>query len=538
MLPEFEEMIVCHALLRGSHTEEILDDLQKLAWIRFKSNTTESHLKRSSETAYEIANRFVTTRLSDTSDIEHYVSLLCAVAGISACLTWDRHLVRELMTDMLPRVLRCLNSRDWIEERSVHKAYMNCSYAYNEHKHDMKVEINRHLRELMNEKGLTDLCTSGNCQVSDNVGVKPTIMIMYEQFTCRHSTFRTHSAAVSALRSKFRVVGVGIKGATDEVSEKTFDECIEVADAGAVSVIRELATQLKPLVVFYIGVGLRVHTVFLSNIRLAPVQLVGVGHGASTFSEQIDGFVVEEDLIGNKACFSERVYAVPKGSMPFVPPAGVKYQAPERLPFDVRRQKFPQDPLSVRVAVCASVMKINPVFLETLVEIQRRSQENVQFCFYTAEPYGLVFCYVQKSILDFLPGSEVNTNMKIQEYQKALNGCDMFVSPFPYGNMNGVVDTARQGLPGVCMTGPEIHASIDGGLFRRVGLPEELIAGDTESYITATVRLVNDTKWREELQQQLLHSNIEHKLFSGEPEKFVETIWQIACGEQKKNEHV
>ncbi|ENZ1913873.1 cobalt ABC transporter permease, partial [Salmonella enterica] len=180
-------------------------------------------------------------------------------------------------------------------------------------------------------------------------------------------------------------------------------------------------------------------------------------------------------------------------------------------------------------AVCASIMKINPNFLLTLAEIQRRSRVVVQYCFWMGFAQGLTLDYLRDAIHAVLPGAEVNAHMPVQAYQTALNSCELFVSPFPYGNMNGVVDAVRQGLPGVCLTGPEVHSHIDEGLFRRLGLPEELIATGYEAYIRAVLRLVEEHDWREILQHRLLDNDVEQVLFEGYPEKFAAVIsdaWQ------------
>ncbi|ECN5105072.1 hypothetical protein GN22_20810 [Salmonella enterica subsp. enterica serovar Rubislaw] len=174
-------------------------------------------------------------------------------------------------------------------------------------------------------------------------------------------------------------------------------------------------------------------------------------------------------------------------------------------------------------------MKINPNFLLTLAEIQRRSRVAVQYCFWMGFAQGLTLDYLRDAIHAVLPGSEVNAHMPVQAYQTALNSCELFVSPFPYGNMNGVVDAVRQGLPGVCLTGPEVHSHIDEGLFRRLSLPEELIATGYEAYIRAVLRLVEEHDWREMLQHQLLDNDVEQVLFEGYPEKFaavISDVWQ------------
>ncbi|HAV8334108.1 TPA: cobalt ABC transporter permease, partial [Escherichia coli] len=113
-------------------------------------------------------------------------------------------------------------------------------------------------------------------------------------------------------------------------------------------------------------------------------------------------------------------------------------------------------------------MKINPGFLDTLREISDRSQVPLQFCFYMGFAQGLTLDYLRRAIRQVLPTAEVNAHMPVQVYQQALNSCELFVNPFPFGNTNGLVDTVRQGLPGVCMTGPEVHTHIDEGLFRRL----------------------------------------------------------------------
>ncbi|EKK3319535.1 cobalt ABC transporter permease, partial [Salmonella enterica] len=102
-----------------------------------------------------------------------------------------------------------------------------------------------------------------------------------------------------------------------------------------------------------------------------------------------------------------------------------------------------------------------------------------------------------------------------------------FANPFPFGNTNGLVDTVRQGLPGVCLTGSEVHSHIDEGLFRRLGLPDELIATDREQYIRAVLRLAEEHDYRETLQQYLLNNDVEQVLFRGHPEKFAEVVYDI-----------
>ncbi|EGY1541421.1 cobalt ABC transporter permease [Salmonella enterica] len=457
--------------------------------------------------------------------------LFCVLISGRALPTTAAHAKREQLLAWLPERLQELDSLDFLPVAVLHDMYMHCSYADLPQKHAIKRSMNALVRRTLLAQGFYDLAgpdapVSGDEERQPDTPEKPVMMVVLEHFTCRHSVYRTHSVALRALRERFTLHGVALEGSVDTVTEQVFDVCHRVEAGEAVRAVWSLAGRLKPAVVYYAGVGMFPYTIYLSNLRLAPLQLVGLGHGASTFSPYLDGFVVEEDFVGDPACFSETVCAVPADSMPFVPPAQTACVRVTRTPFAVRQQQARPFALPVRIAVCASIMKINPGFLTALAEIQARSRVPVKFCFYMGFAQGLTLDYLRTAIHDVLPEAEVNAHMAVEDYQAALNSCELFANPFPYGNMNGVVDVVRQGLPGVCLSGPEVHTHIDEGLFRRLGLPEALIAPDRESYIRAVVRLAEETTWRESLQAQLRENDPERVLFSGHTEKYVAVVWQ------------
>ena len=306
---------------------------------------------------------------------------------------------------------------------------------------------------------------------------KPVLLVVLEWFTSQHSIYRTHSTSMRALREHFTLHGVAQKGSTDFITQDVFESFTEVETAGAVGNVIRHIHELRPDVIYYPSVGMFPLTVYLTSLRLAPLQVMGLGHPATTWSEHIDGVLVEEDYVGDENCFSEQVWAVPSDAIPYIPPASVARIPVERKPFTGRAEAAWPYECPVRIAVCASVMKFNPAFLDTLKEIKSRSRVPVQFCFYMGFAHGLTFEYLRSVICDVLPGSEVNAHMAVSEYQKALNSCEFFVNPFPFGNTNGLVDTVRQGLPGVCMSGPEVHTHIDEGLFRRLNMLKRQMYG-------------------------------------------------------------
>jgi predicted O-linked N-acetylglucosamine transferase (SPINDLY family) len=85
---------------------------------------------------------------------------------------------------------------------------------------------------------------------------------------------------------------------------------------------------------------------------------------------------------------------------------------------------------------------------------------------------------------------------------QVIANCDLCLNPFPFGNCNGIVDVLLNGVVGVCMQGTHLFESIDQALYRRLGLPEWLIATDEASYVSAAVRLITDNTLRLHLASQ------------------------------------
>ncbi|MFS6817604.1 cobalt ABC transporter permease [Citrobacter meridianamericanus] len=439
------------------------------------------------------------------------VTLFFSLLSGRALPTPASHTKKEQLLAWLPEKMGEISSPEFLPKRVLHDVYMHCSYADLPQKHQIKAAMSRMLREELLNNGFDEL-------PAPPVGrPKPVLVVVLEWFSRQHSIYRTHSTTMRALSREYELVGIAQPGTTDEETQGVFDRFIEIPSGNIVRGAYDIIKREQPDIIYYPSVGMFPLTMYLVNIRLAPLQLMALGHPATTHSPCIDGVLVEEDYVGDPACYSEPLLILPADGMPYIPPQGVNRTPPLLRPVKQRHER-------VRVAVCASVMKINPVFLNTLADIVRRCRRPVQFCFYMGFAKGITTDYLRQAIQSVLPDAEVNAHMSVDAYQAALNSCDLFVNPFPFGNTNGLVDTVRQGLPGVCLTGPEVHTHIDEGLFRRLGLPDSFIAADIESYIRAALALIEGDEWRYELQQKLCREDVEQVLFKGQTNSFVTLI--------------
>ena len=145
--------------------------------------------------------------------------------------------------------------------------------------------------------------------------------------------------------------------------------------AGCGGAGRALARELRPDIIYYPSIGLSPLAVPLSNLRLAPLQLAAAGHPATTHAPGIDAMLVEEDTLGDAACFSERVVTLPRDCVVHVPPPG--FQARPASPGVESPHPDPERPL--RVAVCATSLKLNARFLAMCRRIGERASRPCNF---------------------------------------------------------------------------------------------------------------------------------------------------------------
>lgn len=427
------------------------------------------------------------------------------------------HSKREALLAWLPGHLEEIETLDLLPLGILHDVYMHCSYADLPGRHEIKRPINRLIRRKLDALGLGSVAASA----VPSGGGKPVMLVLLEWFSGGHSIYRTHSRSMEAARRHFRLIAIAYPGNIDELGRAVFDEVVDFqAPNDMMACLRQLhalAGTLKPAVFYMPSVGMFPITMFAANQRLAPVQVAALGHPATTHSDRIDYISVEDDFVGDPACFSETLLRLPKDGQPYRPSAiKVSLARPHRQDSDV-----------VNIAVAATTMKLNPKFLQACRKIRAGARKEVRFHFLIGQATGLIYPQVRRLVRRFLPDAEVYAHQPYPDYLAIFSRCDMFLSPFPFGNTNGITDAMTVGLPGVCKTGPEVFEHIDEALFRRLGLPGWSIAASEEDYVAAAVRMADNYAEREALYRRLERPDCLDALFEGRAECLGDRLRQI-----------
>ena len=431
---------------------------------------------------------------------------------------------RGMLLQWFPEKLATIENLNNVPSAISHDVYMHCSYDIAENKHWVKKALNQVIRRHLLQGGWVDRDVT---KLGERDG-KPVMVVLLEHFHSSHSIYRTHSTSMIAARERFHLIGVGNE-AVDAAGQAVFDEFHLLKGDnifGKLNELKEICEKNGAAVLYMPSIGMDLTTIFASNTRLAPVQVIALGHPATTHSDFIEYVIVEDDYVGSEKCFSEQLLRLPKDALPYVPSA----LAPQHVEYRLR-----ENPEVVNIGIASTTMKLNPYFLAALKAIRDRANVKVHFHFALGQSSGVTHPYVERFIKSYLGNdATAHPHAPYDQYLRILHNCDMMVNPFPFGNTNGIIDMVTLGLVGVCKTGAEVHEHIDEGLFKRLGLPEWLIANTVDEYVERAIRLAENHQERLELRRHIIENNGLQTLFTGDPspmgkvllEKFEE--WKAA----------
>jgi HMW1C N-terminal/HMW1 domain 2 len=449
------------------------------------------------------------------------------ILGTRFCFTENGHAFRERLLEWLPGRLNSVKL-GMIALQTIASPYMHCSYAMTPRKHDIKADFIAQMRRACLEAG----CPEYDPAKPRKAARKPTIVVATENFSFGHSVYRTHSRAVRALKEKYHVVGLGYQHQLTADVQTCFDEVIFYpANVSFVDAVKGLAAEIlkrDTVMMFHLGVGMAPYVIALASLRLAPVQAASFGHTATTRSPVIDYMILPEDFVGDPACFSEELALVPPEAMSYEPRDDVDYKAVVAAA-DAEKATRPEGG-PVRIAVAASAMKLGPPFFNALARINQAAKSKIEFQVFPLGCSGLGYVELKRRLERPLSNAIVHEETPYGPYMARLAACDFFICPFPYGNMNSIIDAVLLGLPGVCLDGPEAHAHADVAYFNRMGFPKGLATSNLDDYVAAVARLADDPKWLARCRKAVRGVNLDKVFFTGDESLFVAKVDELLAG--------
>jgi len=354
------------------------------------------------------------------------------------------------------------------------------------------------------------------------------------------AVYKSSFPLVRTLQDRYRLTLVHLGQGHPLLDTSLFSDVIHVRFEGD-------RLDLSPLVgntfqlAYYPDVGMLPESIWLSDLRIAPIQVMGYGHPASTFGSQIDyiiGGLDSELLEDAEQNYSERLVAIPGiGAHPVYP--------------DYRRvpggnPPRPTKPGTQQVVINCSwgASKINYPMLKNLLAIRVQARRPVRFQFFpnwSVERFNLLLPLCRDLQDIFGQDVTVVSNAEYPLYMQRMEQADFSLDSYPFGGYNTIVDSLYLGKPIVTYEGRQFYNRAASALLRKVGL-DELIARSDEEYIEKAVRLADDETYRRQLTERLEQMDLKTRLFdTEEPDYFrravdflVENHTQLAAEQSRR----
>lgn len=360
-------------------------------------------------------------------------------------------------------------------------SYMYSSYATHPAKHEYKATLNKLLSKQLEAANIS------SAPVIKRDVARPTVLVVHERFTSNHAMFRSYAPLIRALSGRFSIAALVETDYIDADAEDMF-EVVHKIDSKAPKNLREISNKVKELapdIIYYPSLGMLHWTVMMSNMRLAPIQIMTQGHPATSQSEAID-YVFLSPMEGDPTLIHSERILMGAQAVRFAPHRELPEDLPETLP--------PSD-REVRIAVNSKVMKLSYRLLDICVKLSKEATVPVRFHFFPGE-VGWWSDGISALIKARIPNAIVSPIKDYRSFLMEILKCDMALSAFPFGNTNSTVDTCLLGLPTVANFGPETPAQTDKMVLQAAGYPDWLICDGDEAYFETALKLIENPELR------------------------------------------
>ena len=274
------------------------------------------------------------------------------------------------------------------------------------------------------------------------------IAVWAEYWSPGTSVYRSLRDYIAALKGDHHLTLLHSTRPTEELDTTLFDEVVHLK-------VDQNGFDLSPLrdknfaAVVFCDVGMTMQSILISDVRLAPHQLLLTGHPVSTFGGEMDWFVsgelVEDGRVyGNDRFYSERLLSLPG------------YGATHARPtYELKGKRKETDAVIINCSWLGQ--KCHYECLEALNRAIARSGQKVLvrlFPGHTPLMHKGAYAFM-RDVQKLLPSArvEIFPMLPYEQYMETLEEGDFAVDAFPFGGSNTASDMIHLKIPVVAMRG-------------------------------------------------------------------------------------
>jgi hypothetical protein len=381
--------------------------------------------------------------------------------------------------------------------------FFNCSYATSPDKYAFK-------------KWLTSLIRHNLPQWLDNdvksyiANIKPLkskvklkVAVMLEQYSKNHAMYRSFNTRLCNLAKEFELIAYIDKNEIKSADLTVFSKIVGLENVFDINANAKLVISEKPDIVFYPSIGMKFWGIYLSQIRLASIQIMMGGHPSSSFSPEIDYCLIPGDTFTAEDIqpfFNEKIVMTGEHSR------NTQVQTIHSAltkDFITEHSQFLADDEEFRIAINGIMTKVTYSVIDLCKKIQSRTSKKITFVFFSGFTNNqLGYLSTKKQISRMLKKFDLVSFSDYLDYMKTLSKCHLFLPSLPFGSANSNIDAMILNKPKLFIKGcQQLYTRTDHINWHRVGLVEELGNNTIEEIVNSAIILIEDKEQRKKLHQ-------------------------------------
>jgi hypothetical protein len=382
--------------------------------------------------------------------------------------------------------------------KSLCQGYFSCSYTNGEKKYEFKKWIAR-LVSHNSKRWLSadNLAYSLTCH-QHQIAEKPKMGIVLELYSKSHAMFRCFNSFFLKLKSEYHLVAYIDDDQAPKADLSAFDEHQIIKPSASLDEVVSQIREDEIDILFFSSVGMKRWSTLLAYIRCAPLQVMAGGHPSSSYSPNMDyflmigkGFVandiqpfIHEQVIKIENQYDNQNYATRHPSLT------------DELIDEYSRFLNEDDELVV--GINGVVMKVSNELVQVCQQISRRINKPVKFIFFSIHIKNhLAYLSTKAQLARYLNNFQLEFYQDYQAYLKTIASCHLLLPTFPFGGSNSNVDAMLLCKPKLFMTGQrELYTRTDEVEWVDTPVFEHFVCEDVEQLIDKSIQLLNDKSLR------------------------------------------
>ena len=384
--------------------------------------------------------------------------------------------------------------------------YFNCSYATSSNKYEFKKWLTALIRHNIGQ-WLDDevkLCISKISTIRSSE--KPIVAVMLELYSKNHAMYRCFNALLLTLRKDYRLVAFISKDEVETSDLSAFDEVITFNGVFDINNNVKRVVNLKPDIIFYPSIGMKFWGVYLSQLRLAPIQVMMGGHPSSSFSPVVDYFFIHRNTYSANEIqflFSEKVICPSEFTKEHSTHIKDDHLTDN---FINKHNAFLENKDEIKVGINGILTKVTFDIISVCKEIEKKSNKKIIFVFFSSHKSNqLAYLSSKKQLEREINYIELSSYSDYISYMKIISSCDFLLPTLPFGGTNSNIDAMVLHKPKLFVKGKTyLYTRCDHEEWARVGLEDELGCNSHEELIEKSLRLIEDNEYRKEIHKKMV----------------------------------